>query len=176
MSARRARVGGDWVGLGTWGKRRRRTRHGGGAAGDRLGMPEWRGPWQCQAGSHPSWRTVRLCLGGAASANGSTALAEPPWSPPSCRLEGTAAPGLAARSIATSGAALEEEAPVRLHPTPCLLEGARIAWVRASGWGSDVLFPNPVAAPSRRRHVIHRMFFQPVSQSRPIVSRCRVTV
>lgn len=129
-----------------------------------------------QSPQRKGWRTVRLCLGGAASANGSTALAEPPWSPPSCRLEGTAAPGLAARSIATSGAALEEEAPVRLHPTPCLLEGARIAWFRASGWGSDVLFPNPVAAPSRRRHVIHRMFFQPVSQSRPIVSRCRVTV
>lgn len=61
---------------------------------------------------------------------------------------------------------VEEEGPVRFHPTPCLLEGARIAWVRASGWGSDVLFPNPVAAPSRRRRQCHLSHVFPASEPR----------
>lgn len=38
---------------------------------------------------------------------------------------------------------------MRLHHTLCVREGAEIPWVRASGWGPNVIFPIPVAAPSR---------------------------
>lgn len=102
----RARVGGDWVGLGAGGRREGpglvaapRGSSGDARVAGALAAPGRQSP-QCNG-----WRTVRLCLGGVASANGSSVWAEPPWSPPSCRLDGTAALGLAARSTATSGAA-----------------------------------------------------------------------
>lgn len=130
-----------------------------------------------QSPQRNGWRTVRLCLGGAASANGSPALAEPPWSPPSCRLEGTAALGLAARAAATSGAAWRRRGlcdsilPLACWKAPGLRGSAHLGGAPTSF--SPTLW---LLLPGGGGNVIYRMFFQPVSQGRPIVSRCRVTV
>lgn len=89
------------------------------------------------------WRTVWLCLGGAASANRSAALAEPPWSPPSCRLEETVALGLAVRSTATSGARRGGGGAYATPPYPLRAGGRRDPLGSCIWVGPQRHFPSP---------------------------------
>lgn len=66
---------------------------------------------------------------------------------------------------------------MRLHPIRCLLEGATIAWIRASGWGSDVLFLKPGGCSFTEEEAYHPSHVFPASEpksahSQQVQSQC----